>query len=96
MVYNSNIVLLNAGLATTSATAIKRGSYQVSAYGTWGGATATLQWSYDGTTWLSIDSLTAFTANGTVGVLLGDGFVRVSVANAGTTSLTVVLTALDP
>lgn len=95
MAYNTNIVLLNAGLATTSATSIKRGSYQFSVYGTWGGATASLQWSHDGSTWFTVDALTTFTANNAAGVILGDGFVRVSISNAGTTSLTAVLSSLD-
>lgn len=95
MARNSNIVLLKNGLATTSGTAIKRGSYQFSVYGTWDDATVSLQWSYDGSTWLTVDTLAVFTTNNAIGVILGDGFVRVLVSNAGTTSLTAVLSSFD-
>lgn len=95
MAHNANKVLLSAGSATTAGTAVQRGRYQLTAYGTWDGATATLQWSYDNATWINVDTLASFTANGAVGVFLGDGYVRVNISGAGTTSLTVVLSSLE-
>jgi len=96
LAHNANVTLLSAGLATSAAQKVKRGRYKVSAYGTWDGASATLQTSPDnGTTWQTADAGTVFTANGSYGVWIADQLVRVLIANAGTTSITVKLLALD-
>ena len=96
MSYNASITLLSAASATGSAQKVKRGRYKVSAYGTWDGATATLQTSPDGgSTWQTADPGTVFTANGSYGVWIGDQLARVLISNAGTTSITVKLFSLD-
>jgi hypothetical protein len=82
--------LLSAAAATGSAVAVNRGYYSWSAWGTWDGATAQLQWSPDsGTTWFSVVGA-SLTANGTfTDIPLGYGSARVAISSAGgTTSLT--------
>lgn len=55
------------------------------AYGTWGGATAKLQWSPDlGTTWIDVTDA-SFTANGLVRLFLCAGYVRGVVSGGGGT-----------
>ncbi|KPJ66515.1 MAG: hypothetical protein AMJ43_07735 [Coxiella sp. DG_40] len=66
------------------------------AYGTWDGATVTLEMSPDGgTTWIAIGSDTTFTADGVGNTEFGwDSqnpiLVRATVSSVGTTSLTMV------
>jgi hypothetical protein len=58
-------------------------------YGTWGGATAKLQASKDGTNWVDLTN-GSFTADGTCRVQVGEGwFVRVNIASGSGASLTV-------
>jgi hypothetical protein len=83
------VTLLSAAAATGSAVRTSGGRKAYFIYGTWDGATATLQWSPNGgTTWFSVAG-SALTANGTFTDLpLSDGHCRVLISGAGgTTSL---------
>ena len=67
------------------------GKASVIAFGTWGGATITLQFSPDGgTTWYAVGTSTTFTANGWATFEIhGRVKIRASLTNAGTTSLSI-------
>lgn len=69
---------------TGAAITIAAGEYFWSAWGTWDGATAQLQFSPDqGTTWIDVDGA-ALTANGGFShVGLGSGQARVAISGAG-------------
>lgn len=56
--------------------------------GTWGGATVSLEWSDDGTTWWALGADYALTADGLVHFMLPAGQIRAAVASAGTTAIT--------
>lgn len=65
------------------------GAGTFSAWGTWNGATVSLEWSPDGgTTWIAVGSASTFTENGLAKFSLGVGHIRATLSNAGgTTSL---------
>lgn len=87
--------LLSAAAATGSAIQISDGVFQWTTYGTWDGATATLQWSPNATTtWIDVDG--SLTANGAfTEIYLSAGHVRTAISGAGgTTSLTSKLGAV--
>lgn len=70
------------------------GAGTFSAYGNFGGGTATLQMSPDnGTTWINVDSsgehYSTFAANGTCGFVLGLCLIRVQLTGATAPSITV-------
>ena len=88
-----SVTLLTAASATGAGVAVKPGTYGWVVWGTWDGATASLEFSPNGgTTWIDIEAATDQTANGGVFDLpLPGGHVRVAITGAGTTSLNSVL-----
>ena len=71
--------------------------FQFAAFGTWNGATASLEWSPDQTNWLSLvdagNSAIALTADGVVtNIPIPEGHVRMTLASiGGSTSITAYL-----
>ena len=88
-----NYVLLTASLVTGAAVVIVAGNYTWSAWGTWDGATAQLQFSPDaGTTWIDITDVDLTANGGVFNIPLPAGQVRVVITGAGgSTSLSSVL-----
>jgi hypothetical protein len=84
------LVLLDDADETGDGAAWPGGGGVLFVNGTWGGATVSLQWSDDGTTWWGLGSDHALTADGLVHFMLPAGEIRAAVASAGTTTLTAV------
>lgn len=81
----TDFMLLTSASSTGIAVAITAGKYNWSAYGTWNGAVAQLQWSPDsGTTWIDVDGATASANGGWTGVPMGAGHARVSFSGSPT------------
>lgn len=84
---SSPVTLLTDADTTSDAAEWAGGDCQFTAWGTWDGATAQLQWSPDdGSTWIDVDGA-GLTENGGVIVSLPAGSVRAAISDAGTTSL---------
>jgi hypothetical protein len=84
--------LLTNAAATGSAVTIAKGTYTASFYGTWGGATAQLQRTPNGSTWIDVDGVLATANGGVFNLPLPAGQVRVAITGAtGSTSISVVL-----
>jgi hypothetical protein len=66
-----------------AAVSVSAGRYNWAVYGTWGGTSAQLQWSPDGTTWIDIDSVVATENGGVSDIPIAEGFVR-TVLTGGT------------
>ncbi len=77
--------------AATDAIGWAGGPGVFSAWGTWGGATAKLQWSPDGSTWLDVDrsgdTFCTLTANGGGGFTLPPCTVRANITGGTAASL---------
>ena len=102
MAYTTNYPLFTAQAANGNSGAIDwpggRGNF--SAFGTWGGATAKLQWSPDGgTTWLDVDrsgdTYCTLTANGAGGFELPMCKIRANLAGITTTSVNASVASTD-
>lgn len=102
MAYAQNYPLFAAQAANADSSGIDwpggRGSFV--AAGTWGGATAKLQWSPDGgTTWLDVDrsgdTYVTLTANGAGGFELPPCRIRANLAGITTTSVTASVASTD-
>lgn len=81
------ITLLSASANATGATTLFTNggddAVWLTAYGTWDGATAKLQWSPDvGTTWIDIEDA-SFTANGLARLFMCAGHIRGVVSGGG-------------
>jgi hypothetical protein len=81
--------LLTAAAATGSAVDWNGGPGSLFITGTWNGATATLQASLDGSTWVDVPTdsppttALAMTANGLANFVLGRCKLRISISGAG-------------
>ena len=93
-IYGKYTLLSNAS-ATGSSVQVLRGKYQFHMRGTFGGTTATLQYSEDNSTWTTLDSLAVFTVAGNVGVYVADGYVRALVAGGSPSGLYAFLMGLE-
>lgn len=102
MAYSTNYPLFAAQAANGNSNAIDwpggRGNF--SAFGTWGGATAKLQWSPDGgVTYLDVDrsgdTFVTLTANGAGGFELPVCKIRANLANITATSVTAAVASSD-
>ena len=87
----ATLTLLTDVSANGNGTAVNTpgGTLTFSAFGTWDGATVTLQYSPDaGTTWMAVGSDTTMTADGVANVRLPPGTpMRCVVSGVGTTSV---------
>lgn len=81
------LTLLDVGDTTGDGVVWPGGSGVAFVNGTWDGATVSLEWSDDGSTWWVLGSGYALTADGLVQFTLPLGQIRAAVADAGTTSL---------
>ena len=82
------ITLLSATDTTGDSKHWPGGSATWQVWGTWDGATAQLQISPDeGTTWLDVTGASVTENGGWLSIPVPQGLVRVSIADAGTTSL---------
>ena len=83
--------LLTAVSTNSNGTAVQTegGTMTFAAWGTWDGATVTLQYSPDGgTTWIPVGSDTTLTANGAANFRVAAGMqIRCVVSGVGTTSV---------
>lgn len=59
--------------------------------GTWDTADASLEWSADDVTWWALGSAYALSDDGLVLFDLPEGYIRVAIANAGTTELSAIV-----
>ena len=83
--------LISATDTTGAATAWQKGLGQLTVYGTWDGADVTLEKTPDGSTWIAVGDATTMTADGIANFELPTCTIRAKVANAGTTSLTALV-----
>lgn len=87
----ATLTLLSAVSANGSGTAamVDGGTYTYAAWGTWDGATVTLEYSPDGgTQWTAVGSDSTLTADGVANFKLPAGtLVRCTVSGVGTTSV---------
>ena len=87
--------LLSNESATGTAVQVLRGKYHFHIKGTFGGATATLQYSDDNSTWTTLSSSAVFTAAGNTGVMLTEGYVRVLIAGGSPSALYATLGGVE-
>lgn len=87
----ARLILLSSVSTDSSGDAamLTGGVHTFAAWGTWDGATVTLEYSPDGgTTWIAVGSDTTLTANGVANFQLAAGmYVRATVSSVGTTSV---------
>lgn len=85
---NLSVTLLTAAAATGDGEPVSAGYWNWSVWGTFGGATAQLQWSPDSAAWIDVDGATA-TANGGVSdIPIAAGALRVTITGGSSISLT--------
>ena len=82
------LTLLAAAGATGSSVQWPGGGGLFSVQGTWGGATASLEYSLDGSVWIGAGTEAELTADGGVRFELPTCSIRCAISDAGTTSLT--------
>lgn len=80
----ANYTLGSAFTTTTTGVRIENGTYQWSAYGTWNGSTARLQWSPDNSTWIDVDGASKSADGGVTGIPLASGWARVAMTGTAT------------
>lgn len=76
-------LLTNASATGDAVTVLPAGYYNWSIWGTWDGASASLQWSPDGITYINIDGVTASDDGGYLGIPISSGLVRVEISTPG-------------
>ncbi len=82
------ITLLTAASATGAGVYWSGGAALWSVYGTWGGATAQMQYSPDqGTTWIDVDGATLTGNGGYIGIPLPEDQIRVAITGGSGVSL---------
>lgn len=85
------IEALDGASATGASIAWPGGDGILIVNGTWDSASATLEYSVDDSVWYSLGADYSLSADGLVPFSLPSGYVRVAIANAGTTSLDAII-----
>lgn len=94
--FRPDVVLLTAASATGAGVSVMNGRYSWFVWGTWGGATAQLQWSPDGgTTWIDIDGASLTANGGFLNIPISSGKVRVTITGGTSPSLSSKFGGID-
>jgi hypothetical protein len=72
----------------TAGVSVQDGYYSWTVYGTWGGASAQLEWSPDnGTNWIALDGISATANGGFIEIPISEGKVRTTITGGSGVSL---------